>query len=53
MLVWVHLAVGDGGYQWRLRKLRRAQEQAQEEGRSVEDVWRERNGVRGGGPPTP
>jgi len=38
--------VGDGGFQWRLRKLKRAQEQAQEEGRTLEDVWLERNGVR-------
>ena len=40
------LAVGDGGFQWRLRKLKRAQEQAQEESRTLEDVWLERNGVR-------
>ena len=40
-------AVGDGGYQWRARKLKRAQEQADEEGRSLEDVWLDRNGVGG------
>jgi hypothetical protein len=36
-------AIGDGGMGWKLRKLKRAKEQATEE-RSLEDVWRDRGG---------
>ncbi|OZJ04866.1 hypothetical protein BZG36_02602 [Bifiguratus adelaidae] len=36
--------VGDAGSNWRMTKLRRVQEQAREEGRSVEEVGRERYG---------
>jgi hypothetical protein len=39
-------SVGDQGVDWLLRALKRTEEQAAEEGRSVEDVAAERWGVR-------
>ena len=36
--------VGDSGRAWRIKKLQRAQQQAAEEKKSLEDYWVERNG---------